>query len=373
MSQPQSVVLHAVGDITLGDHPLCAGFGTHSRNRRRPPAFTLEHVMPLLERADLRFGNLECTLSEHGLQQNDYHSIQMRGQPGYLNGLVTSGFEVLNVANNHSMQHGPRPFTETAELLRGAGIKVCGVDDGKGSSIAATVVVKGLRIAFVGYSQRPRQYFTQRPLYAEGQKDGILADVRAARAAHDIVIVSLHWGDEFIQQPSPADVSLAHAIIDGGADLIIGHHPHVLRGVERYGRGWIVYSLGNFVCDMLWSETLRETAICECRLSTKGVERVLLLPMRINDESQPVPLVAEEATRLRSTLDRLSAALPRENDSIPEYEVAANLAHARERRRSHLYFLRNSYRFPPRILAAQLRTYFKNRMAERGVQIGSDS
>ena len=91
--------------------------------------------------------------------------------------------------------------------------------------------------------------------------------------------------------PHPADVQLAHAIVDAGADLIVGHHPHVLRGVERYRQGWIVYSLGNFVCDMLWDEELRETAICECRLTAAGLEDVRLIPVRINDDCQPVPLV----------------------------------------------------------------------------------
>lgn len=367
MSESKSVVLHAVGDITLGDHPLCAGFGTHSSNRRRPPTFTFEHVLPLLGRADLRFGNLECTLSEHGLRPNDSHSIQMRGQPSYLAGLVSAGFQVLNVANNHSMQHGPQPFTETAAMLRGAGIHVCGAADGTGASVPASVLVNGLKIAFVGYSLRPRQYFTQEPLYAEGDRDAILAAVRGVRASHDIVVVSLHWGDEFIQIPSPADVSLAHAIIDGGADLIIGHHPHVLRGIERYGRGWIVYSLGNFVCDMLWSEVLRETAICECRITARGVEHVELLPLRINDDNQPVPLSAAADARLRSVLKSLSDTLPRDTDSQAEYEAAAHTAHGRERRRSHLYFLRNVHRFPPRILAGQVRTYIKNRLAERGL------
>ncbi len=125
------------------------------------------------------------------------------------------------------------------------------------------------------------------------------------------MVVSLHWGDEFIDRPSPADVQLARAIVDAGADLIIGHHPHVLRGVERHGRGWIVYSLGNFVCDMLWEEELRETAIAECRLSKNGVEQVRLLPVRINDDSQPVPLQGEGAARLEQRLARLSSALSR--------------------------------------------------------------
>ena len=370
MSDSRTVTLHAVGDIALGDHPLCTGFGTHSRMRREPAAFPFAHVKQLLAGADLRFGNLECTLSERGLKPNDYHSVQMRGHAGYVAALVDAGFEVLNHANNHSMQHGKEPFSDTLQLLKQANIAVCGVAQGA-ASVPATVTVKGLRIGFLGYSLRPRQYFTETPLYAEGTTQSISSDVRALRSASDIVVVSLHWGDEFIDRPSPADVQLAHDVIDAGADLIIGHHPHVLRGVERHGRGWIVYSLGNFVCDMLWEEETRETAICECRLSATGVEDVRLIPVRINDDSQPVPLRDERAARLEERLAGLSAGLTRHVDvSAPgaeaDYAAAAHTAHGRSRGRSHRYFLRNAYRFPPRILAAQVRTFVHNRLAERG-------
>ncbi len=371
MADRRPVVLHAVGDITLGDHPLCTGFGTHSRTRRKPPAFPFEHVSDVLGGADLRFGNLECTLSERGLRPNDYHSVQMRGHAGYVAGLVDAGFHVLNVANNHSMQHGPGPFEDTLNMLGDAGIGVCGVAQGS-TSRAVLTTVQDLRVAFLGYSLRPRQYFTEPPLYAEGSREGIVADVRAARSTCDILVVSLHWGDEFIDRPSPADVQLAHAVVDAGADLIVGHHPHVLRGLERYGRGWIVYSLGNFVCDMLWGEELRETAICECRITKAGVEDVRLIPVRINDDCQPVPLSGEAATRLERRLATLSTALtrPEASSTAPgaaaDYEVAAHRAHAGERARSHRYFLRNVFRFPPRILAAQVTTYVRNRLAERG-------
>ena len=370
MPDRHSVVLHAVGDIALGDHPLCTGFGTHSRSRREPATFPFAHVMTTLATADLRFGNLECTLSERGLKRHDYHSVQMRGHAGYLAGLVDARFDVLNVANNHSMQHGPEPFSETLQMAKQAGIAICGVAQ-RNASLPAIVTVNGLRVGFLGYSLRPRQYFSETPLYAEGSPDGISSDVRALRTASDIVVVSLHWGDEFIDRPSPADVQLAHEVVDAGADLIIGHHPHVLRGVERYGRGWIVYSLGNFVCDMLWEEELRETAICECRLSPSGVDDVRLIPVRINDDSQPVLLHGAAAARLEQRLAVLSAALTQGDaaftgpHSTTEYEAAAYAAHSRQRSLSHRYFLRNAYRFPPRILAAQVATYVRNRLAER--------
>lgn len=370
MPESRSVLLHAVGDITLGDHPLCTGFGAHSRSRRRAPGFLFQHVTATLRRADLRFGNLECPISERGLRPGDYHSVQMRGHAAYLSGLVDTGFEVMNIATNHTMQHGPEPFAETVDLLRGGGVQPCGLDDGRGASIPASVVRHGLRIAFLGYSLRPRQYFTERPLYAEGNEAGIVADVQAARQQHDVVVVSLHWGDEFIQRPSPEDVRLAHRIIDSGCDLIIGHHPHVLRGVEQRGRGWIVYSLGNFVCDMLWSEELRETAICECRLTPEGVKDLRLIPARINDDCQPVPLEGDRASRLERKLQDLSQRLGAEaSGDSSEYDGAALSAHRDQRAQSHRYFLKNAYRFPPRILAAQIVTYVTNRLAERGLTL----
>lgn len=371
MVEKRSVVLHAVGDIALGDHPLCTGFGTHSRVRERAPSFPFEHVAHLLTRADIRFGNLECTLSERGLRPNDYHSVQMRGHAAYVAGLTAVGFDVLNMANNHSMQHGPEPFDDTLHMLGDAGIKVCGVQGEPGASVPARITVNGLGLTFLGYSLRPRQYFTEQPRYAEGREEDILADVRAARGGCNVLIVSLHWGDEFIDRPSPADMQLAHAIVDAGADLIIGHHPHVLRGVERHGHGWIVYSLGNFVCDMLWDEELRETAVCECRLTASGVEDVRLIPVRINDDCQPVPLRGDAAAGLERRLAALGAGLSQatatpDSRATETYQVDADHAHRAQRARSHRYFLKNAYRFPPRILAGQLTTYVRNRLAERG-------
>ena len=368
----RSITLAAVGDISLGDHPLCAGFGTHSRFKARTPDFAFERVKPLLAGSDILFGNLECTLSEIGRRAGDYHSIQMRGHEPYLNGLKAAGFHVLNVANNHSMQHGQRPFLETVRLLRDSGIGVCGVGT-TDYRHAVTDIVRAhdLDVAFLGYSLRPRQYFTEAPLYAEGQREFILADVRAARA-RDVVVVSLHWGDEFIERPSPEDVALAHEIMDAGADLIIGHHPHVLRGVEKYGRGYIVYSLGNFVCDMLWDERMRESAIVRCRLSRDGASDLTLVPVRIGDDYRPAPLDDAQAVAITRRIDMMSEAMdvPAASafpESLAQYQADALDALRWERRKAHRYFLRNAYQFPVGILIQQLTNFARNRLAERGL------
>jgi poly-gamma-glutamate synthesis protein (capsule biosynthesis protein) len=371
---PERVVrFQAVGDIAFGDHPLCAGFGTHSRAATRPPTFVFEHVAGEFSRADLLFGNLECTLSQSGLQRLSYGSMQMRGHPAYVEGLRAAGFDVLNHANNHSMQHGPTPFRETVAMVAAAGIAVCGVRAAHGGAEPVVIEKNGLRVAFLGYSLRPRQYFTETPLYAEGDRPRILEDVRGARVRSDVVVVSFHWGDEFIDRPSPSEIALARETIDAGANLIVGHHPHVLRGVERYGRGYIVYSLGNFVCDMLWDEPVRETAILECRLGPEGVSELRLIPVRINAESQPIPLAGPAAEALGRRLAALSAPLASHPGAASppgaqeKYDADAHEAHAYQRRRSHRYFLKNAYRFPPRLIVQQIITFVRNRLKERGL------
>jgi gamma-polyglutamate biosynthesis protein CapA len=375
----RSATLHAVGDIAFGDHPLTTGFGTHSRHRGRDPGFAFERVRSALAGADILFGNLECTLSHAGLKRRDLHSTQMRGQPGYLAGLTGAGFTVLNLANNHALQHGEDAFRDTARMLSDAGIGVCGVSAGDYRSAAPAFVERnGLRIAFLGYSLRPRQYFTREPIYAEGFYEQLLDDVRRAKADAGCVVVSLHWGSEFIDRPAPDEIAIAHRIVDAGADLIIGHHPHVLRGIERRGRATIVYSLGNFVCDMIWEEPLRETAMPRFRLSAGGAELEQLVPIRINDDYQPVPLEGEPAARLLARIAGLSQALEARaagapSESQADYERAADAAQRENRSRSHRYFLRHLHRFPLGIVFQQFSVYLRNRLAERGIVRMPDS
>lgn len=362
-------VIRAVGDIALGDHPLRVGFGTHSICRVQPPDFPFRGVPGFSAGADVVFGNLECTLSEVGLRRHDYHSQQMRGHATYVRGLASAGFNILNVANNHSMQHGAAPFRDTVALLRAAKIEPLGVRLPNSPSCAPVVFERGgLLLGVLGYSLRPRQYFTDEPLYAEGHRDVLLGDVKDARRRYHAVVVSLHWGDEFVDTPSPEEVMLAHDLIENGADLIIGHHPHVLRSVERYGRGYIAYSLGNFVCDMHWDESLREAAILDCVLSVDGVSDLSIRPVRVNDLCQPEYLEGPSESDLDCGIVG-EIECPQSpgafTEAVASYRARADRAHREVRGRSHRYFLRNLHRLAPRIMVQQLSAFARNRLAER--------
>lgn len=367
-----SVRFSAVGDITLGDHPLCAGFGAYSRFRKEEPIFPFLKSLEVLQRSELLFGNLECSHSNVGLNESDLCSAQMRGDPRHVPALVTAGFKVVNVANNHSLQHGNEIFLDSVRQLQAHNITCCGIAaDAQATSAKPVIIEKnGLKIGFLGYSLRPRQYFEHVPLYAEGHPELMVRDVAALRDQVDALVVSVHWGEEFIQTPAPEETRLARQLVDAGADVIIGHHPHVLRGIEQYGRGHIVYSLGNFVCDMLWDDTLRTSLIFECTFSREGVRDVRLVPTYTNSDFQPEVLSGDRARAVLADLDLLDQRIGK----VPVFDLAAaSQSYMQEadavqrhiRAKSHRYFLSNFWRFQPMMVIQQLRTYFKNRIHER--------
>lgn len=370
-----TVKFSAVGDLTFGDHPLCVGFGAHSRFKHEEPLFPFRRSLSALQRADLLFGNLECTHSSLGLNCRNYDSVQMRGDPRLLEALTKAGFRVVNVANNHSLQHGNDTFCDTVAMLERVGVMCCGIAADAIAKRSKPLIVRqnGVSIGFLGYSLRPRQYFDHLPLYAEGEPEEMLRDVQELRRSTDVVVVSVHWGEEFIQAPAPHEVQLAHRLVDAGAALIIGHHPHVLRGIERYGSGCIVYSLGNFVCDMVWDDTLRTSLIFQCELSPDGLRSIELIPVFINEDFQPEVLSGPAAERVLRDVAELSgqlagAASIADADAESLYARQADEAHRRIRSKSHRFFLSRFWKYPAVMLVQQLATYVRNRVHERVVR-----
>ena len=339
------VTVVAVGDLQLGDSAIRAGFGFRTAYPSGDQfARALEDVRPQFADADVVFGNLECTLSEQGLVPSRWRSVQMRGHPGFAEALRATGFNVLNVANNHANQHGDAAFHETVELLRAQGISACGVR-GKSpwhSEPVSLVTRDGSRVGVLGYSRRPRQFGDGTPPYAEGSDDVICADVRRLKATVPQVIVSLHWGEEFVTKPSQAEVGFAHRLFDAGASLVLGHHPHVLRPIEESPKGVVAYSLGNFVGDMVWYSDFRRGAILRCTLGDDAVavERVTGTFL---DESFRPRLVADSLPDVvRTPIAGLDA-------DAYGHEVRRTVR--LQRLAAYRHAAVNAWRYPPKILA----------------------
>ncbi len=277
-----AVTLVAVGDVML-DRAIDA------RIERHGVEWPFAEVRDVLRGADLAFCNLECPLSADGIKINK--QIAFKADPANVGALTDAGFDIVSLANNHTLDCNRSGLIETIGCLDEAGIAHTGAGGTPADAARPTIViVRGLRIAFLArnaWLSEGAWFRPDAPTSAYLDPETIESEVRSASRQADVVVVSLHWGVEYSTVPRESQVELAHRIIDAGADLILGHHPHVLQKVEKYHGGVIAYSLGNFLFDSAF-RNCKETAILKCRLSKSGVSDVEQMPVRIEDY-RPVP------------------------------------------------------------------------------------
>lgn len=236
------VTLVAVGDI-------CLAGGVERAAASASSTYPFTHMRSRLRGADIGFGNLECTLSSRGSPIPKTYNF--RARPAWAKRLASAGFDVLSLANNHSQDYGRTALGDTVAHLRNAGIRPVGAGGTLAEAQALRVMtVRGLRVGFLAYlGMFPPllPLIAREPSVAMGYPSTVRRCVAAARPKCDVLVVSLHAGKEMTLQPSGRQREIARAAIDAGADLILGHHPHVVQPLERYRSKPICYSLGNFV------------------------------------------------------------------------------------------------------------------------------
>jgi len=348
----------AVGDLMLGDSPTSVGFGFRSRHDVSGLSAVLESLESALSDGDIVFGNLETPLSDLGLVHNSWASFQLRGKPAYASALREAGFTILSVANNHAAQHGREVFEDSIRTLANAGILACGLRGSPPWACEPVLLdVVDTRAGVLAYCLRPRQYGSAEPAYAEGTEQAILDDVRRLRGISETVLVSLHWGEEFVAAPSTIEVELGRSIIDAGATMVIGHHPHVVRPVERYRHGVIAYSLGNCVSDMVWYEPLRHGAALSVDIENGTAGAVRVTPTTVTSAFSTVidgpPAEAVSASLLVSM-------------STGAYAQATHETVRRQRLAAYRYALGSVWRFPPRMLLQLLARTARNKIVGVG-------
>jgi hypothetical protein len=352
-----------LGDIALGDHPKCIGYGFGSAYRAEIPHSKSLRLLPSGLEAQIVFGNLEFPLYARKLRAAEQPSVNKmccRGWPGYADFLRMTGLRVLSVANNHIYQHGDVAFLETLRALDDVGIRTCGTPrDFSGDQV---LTVDGVKVAFLGWSDRPRQYFENEPPYNEVNKDACYRAVSEIKSKVDVVCASLHWGVEFLQMPSAQDRDFAHNLIDAGASVVVGHHPHVLREVEQYAGGVIAYSLGNNVCDMLWDDRTRETACLAVEFDLAGgVSNWELYPGKIGEDYFPTYFSGSARLKFLDDLKQRYDDI-REESENSTYEQLAERALKRHQRLTAWHFIRNLGRFDKSVLSDAIKNAIRGRL-----------
>ncbi len=260
------------------------------------------HVADLLKHADLAVVNLEgplvpnCPVVDEGMV--------FCGSPDNVKGLLFAGIDIANIANNHIGDYGEAGYKFTVDLLKQNTILPYG-NTKEGRPEIALFEKGGTTYAFIGFNQ----IYPDKPYIAKANDEIIRRAVSEAAQKSDCVIVSFHWGIEYTHDPSREMVQLAHAAVDSGADLVIGHHPHWIQPVEIYQGTPILYSLGNFVFDQMWSQKTREGLIARVLFSNSVVYDIMLIPVIIEDYGQPRIANERDASRILSHISNISANL----------------------------------------------------------------
>jgi poly-gamma-glutamate synthesis protein (capsule biosynthesis protein) len=347
------LTLAAVGDVMLGDHPVCFGHGVRSAIRKNGPHL-FDQVAQYIGEQDVFLANLECVLSEINHDEGRLKSSEFRGDQRSAELLSLCGSNVVSVANNHMLQHGPEAFLDTVSVLRQHGVQPVGIYlDGISNVVRIDRGDGG--IAIVACSFRPEHFCRNNVHYAHCEPDVLLGQLRHLRQSlpEHAIVVSLHWGEEYLTVPSRSQVELAHQIIDAGATLLVGHHPHVLQGVEPYHDGLIAYSLGNFVFDS-WQRLTRESMVLACTFVGARLVDHSITPVLVDRKFSPQLPDGPDAESIREKINSYSGAIVAGSGLLaleePDYAAVAEQAYRRYRMECYGYFLRNLWRYEPRIV-----------------------
>ncbi|MEE8636285.1 MAG: CapA family protein [Acidiferrobacterales bacterium] len=300
--------ISAVGDIMLGGSaaPELAKLGYD---------YPFAEVRRVFQESHVVFGNLEGPLTDAGLPEPGKRYVFRSPPARVAPALAAVGFNVVALANNHTMDYGVEGLRQTMAALQSAGIQFVGAGENLRKA-RDPVIIKagGHSVAFLAYSLTfPENFWARndRAGTAFGHREHIRADVTAARERADVVIVSFHWGREITTALRAYQPQLARTAIDAGASVVLGHHPHILQAIELYKRGIILYSLGNFAFGS-YSRNAARSMIAQLKIQNARLIEVKLVPINVNNIEvvfQPRLLYADDANEVIEGLRRLSEPL----------------------------------------------------------------
>ena len=304
VSSPVSLTLSVVGDCTLGtDETFDYDTSLNAYYENYGADYFLQNVKDIFSADDLTIANFEGTLTDS--DEREDKTFAFKAPASYASILTGGSVEAVNTANNHSHDYGDQSFDDTLAALDDAGIVHFGYDE------TAVMDVKGIKVGLVGI------YELYDHLEREQQLKDNIAKVKADGA--QLIVVIFHWGNETETVPDSNQTTLGRIAIDEGADLVCGHHPHVLQGIETYKGRNIVYSLGNFCFGGNSSPSDMDTMIYQqtFTIDADGVKKdnvTNIIPCFISSAAydgynnyQPTPAEGDEATRILGKINERSS------------------------------------------------------------------
>ena len=301
----QELTLLCGGDVMLAnwvtDHMDRSGY-----------SYPFRKVQGILERADIRFCNLEAPIGTAREQDRADKSYTFAMPSGYRTALQSAGFDVVSLANNHILDYGPPLADSTRYYLQEIGTQSTGYGRTLSEAVEPAVVNKNMNVGFLAYSMTyPTEYWATNTTAGTAYPHDRVFEpaVSTLDSLVDFTVVSFHWGSESSDSTQRYQQVYAHRAIRAGADLVIGHHPHIWQGLEWYRKRLIAYSLGNF-CFGSFSKTAKESGLLEVRIAPDSLIQAHIHPLDVNNVDvrfQPRPLEATRKTHFLQELERYSA------------------------------------------------------------------
>lgn len=311
VSRDQKITFTAVGDCTLGTDPsFSPQTSFNAYQTLYGDSYFFENVRDVLSADDVTIANCEGALTDSEDRQNK--TFTFKGDPAYANILADGSVEAASLANNHSGDYGDEGLADTKKSLEDAGIVWCDGDD------IGNLDVGGATVACIGI------YAVENGLQSLDQVKSTIAEAR--RQGASVVVVYFHWNSELVQEPNEDMVTLGHAAIDAGADLVVGSHSHIVSAIENYGGKYIVYGLGNFLFGgnsspadfdaIMFRQTFTLTSD-----GTQDDDAIQIIPVSVSSQSgmnnyQPTLLSGDDAQRV---LDKINSASAQFGQTWDEY------------------------------------------------------
>jgi poly-gamma-glutamate capsule biosynthesis protein CapA/YwtB (metallophosphatase superfamily) len=299
--EEQLLTIVAVGDIMLG-----RGVGSRLEKGNFDYKYPFEEVVDFFSEGDIVFGNLEHPMTNSEKCFDKRYKYVLKSKPEAVESLKYAGFNLLNLANNHILDYYDRGLFDTLDILNSNGIMYSGAGKNINEAREPAVIEKnGIKTALISYTDMSEYFYAGNPsinFAAEENKAGvaprklesILEDIGKVRKSVDILMVSLHWGVEESFDVQPEQVEFAHQLIDKGADVILGHHPHQFQAIEIYNGKPIFYSLGNFIFDQNDPEN-QESFIVIMKYKNKELSSLIAIPVKTQAKTRVVRQTGTEA------------------------------------------------------------------------------
>lgn len=313
-----NVIISAVGDCTIGTDEKFykpTSLPVMVQNNGGNSSYLFSNVAHIFQEDDITIANLETTFTESTVKKDKGTGrvFHFKGHPSLAESLVTASIEGVNLSNNHIYDYGAKGFSDTIETLKNYNI------DYFGEGHKWIKEVNGIKFGFLGY---------QGWVYSKELVNKITKDTEALKAEADVIIISFHWGEEGSYTPNATQTKLAHFAIDSGADLVVGHHPHVIQGIEEYKGRYINYSLGNFCFGGNSNPKDKDTLVFQAdfkftdkKLTSLGIRAIpcSVSSLPNSNDYRPTPLAGDAKIKMLQKLNKYNINLARTIDDNFSY------------------------------------------------------